>query len=214
MPVGDPHVLTLGDCASLFLRNRVGKRPAAEIRAPVEPRIRDDDGAIVVRNDCRIANSVESDVHDFLEVLCPISVEVEARRRLVPSRQRARLALATLRLASDNHLTSRKFLAHSGCLGFWLLNCIAFVPSLEKLLRIHSFHRSVRPNSVVFVIQQVDRRHDHLIMATYLRCNDVNLGLSNDVFCITMLQEILERVLNVEFETYKHRVGSLHLYGK
>jgi thymidylate synthase len=51
-------------------------------------------------------------------------------------------------------------------------------------------------------------------MFTNMRSNDVWLGLSHDVFCFTMLQEIVARSLAVELGAYKHAVGSLHLYVK
>jgi thymidylate synthase len=57
-------------------------------------------------------------------------------------------------------------------------------------------------------------RRDKLHMFTNMRSNDAWLGLSHDVFCFTMLQEILARSLGVELGTYKQAVGSLHLYTK
>jgi thymidylate synthase len=57
-------------------------------------------------------------------------------------------------------------------------------------------------------------RRDKLHMFTNMRSNDVWLGLSHDVFCFTMLQEIVARSLAVELGAYKHAVGSLHLYVK
>ena len=45
-----------------------------------------------------------------------------------------------------------------------------------------------------------------------MRSNDAFLGLSHDVFAFTMLQEIIARAVGVELGTYKHAVGSLHLY--
>jgi thymidylate synthase len=57
-------------------------------------------------------------------------------------------------------------------------------------------------------------RNDRLIMFTNMRSNDVFLGLPYDVFAFTMIQEILARTLGVEVGTYKHAVGSLHLYEK
>ena len=50
----------------------------------------------------------------------------------------------------------------------------------------------------------------HLIV--YMRSNDVIWGLTHDVFCFTMLQEIVSRELEVELGLYRHMVGSLHLY--
>lgn len=57
-------------------------------------------------------------------------------------------------------------------------------------------------------------RNDRLDMLTNMRSNDAFLGLSHDVFAFTMLQEILARSLFVSLGTYKHCVGSLHLYEK
>jgi thymidylate synthase len=57
-------------------------------------------------------------------------------------------------------------------------------------------------------------RHDKLHMFTNMRSNDVYWGLPHDVFFFTMLQEIMARDLSVELGTYKHAVGSLHLYVK
>jgi thymidylate synthase len=55
-------------------------------------------------------------------------------------------------------------------------------------------------------------RREALHMITYMRSNDVFLGLPHDIFCFTMLQEIIARTIAVEVGTYKHAVGSLHLY--
>ncbi len=57
-------------------------------------------------------------------------------------------------------------------------------------------------------------RHGKLHMFTNMRSNDVMWGLPHDVFSFTMLQEIMVRSLSVELGTYKHAVGSLHLYDK
>ena len=55
-------------------------------------------------------------------------------------------------------------------------------------------------------------RRSKLDMIVYMRSNDVITGLPHDIFCFTMLQEIAARTLSVELGTYKHCVGSLHLY--
>ena len=47
-----------------------------------------------------------------------------------------------------------------------------------------------------------------------MRSNDVYLGLPHDIFCFTMIQEILARTLSVKLGSYRHFVGSLHLYNK
>lgn len=55
-------------------------------------------------------------------------------------------------------------------------------------------------------------RDDRLDAVTYMRSNDAYRGLPHDVFCFTLLQEWVARRLGVELGTYKHTVGSLHVY--
>jgi len=55
-------------------------------------------------------------------------------------------------------------------------------------------------------------REERLHLLAYMRSNDAFLGLAHDIFAFTFLQEIVARSLNVEMGTYKHAVGSLHLY--
>ena len=55
-------------------------------------------------------------------------------------------------------------------------------------------------------------RNERLHLITYMRSNDVFRGFTHDFFTFTMLQEIMARSLSVELGTYKHHVGSLHLY--
>jgi thymidylate synthase len=55
-------------------------------------------------------------------------------------------------------------------------------------------------------------RNEKLDMIVYMRSNDAFLGLPHDIFCFTMLQEIIARSIGVELGLYKHCVGSLHLY--
>ena len=57
-------------------------------------------------------------------------------------------------------------------------------------------------------------RNDRLNLITHMRSNDIFLGLPHDIFCFTMLQEIMARDLGSEPGTYKHMVGSLHIYRK
>ena len=57
-------------------------------------------------------------------------------------------------------------------------------------------------------------RQETLHMVTYMRSNDVFLGLPHDIFCFTMLQEIIARTLSVDVGNYRHAVGSLHLYDR
>jgi thymidylate synthase len=55
-------------------------------------------------------------------------------------------------------------------------------------------------------------RDGKLQLIVYMRSNDAYLGLPHDVFCFTMLQEIMARYLEIEPGVYKHMVGSFHLY--
>jgi len=55
-------------------------------------------------------------------------------------------------------------------------------------------------------------RDGALSMVVYMRSNDVWKGLPHDVFCFTMLQEIVAVSLDVPLGRYHHTVGSLHLY--
>jgi thymidylate synthase len=51
-----------------------------------------------------------------------------------------------------------------------------------------------------------------LNLVVHMRSNDVYKGLPHDLFAFTMMQEILARDLGVALGTYKHMVGSFHLY--
>ncbi|NQV15375.1 thymidylate synthase, partial [bacterium] len=63
--------------------------------------------------------------------------------------------------------------------------------------------------SLQFMVR--DRRLD---MFTHMRSNDAYLGLPHDIFAFTMIQEIIARTLSIDIGTYKHFVGSLHLYDR
>lgn len=55
-------------------------------------------------------------------------------------------------------------------------------------------------------------REDSLDMMVNMRSNDIYRGLPHDIFCFTMIQEIIACQLNLKLGVYKHSVGSLHLY--
>ena len=55
-------------------------------------------------------------------------------------------------------------------------------------------------------------RSGRLNLVVHMRSNDAFVGLSHDIFCFTMLQEIMACSLEVELGSYIHLVGSLHLY--
>jgi thymidylate synthase len=57
-------------------------------------------------------------------------------------------------------------------------------------------------------------RQGKLHLFTNMRSNDIYWGLPHDVFCFTMLQELVANSIAAELGTYKHAVGSLHLYVK
>lgn len=59
---------------------------------------------------------------------------------------------------------------------------------------------------------QFHLRDDHLHMSVTLRSNDAYWGLPHDVFCFTMIQEMMARRLGVEMGQYYQHVGSMHVY--
>jgi thymidylate synthase len=57
-------------------------------------------------------------------------------------------------------------------------------------------------------------RNGALSLIVNMRSNDLWLGTLYDVFCFTVLQELMANELGVELGVYYHHVGSLHLYEK
>ncbi len=57
-------------------------------------------------------------------------------------------------------------------------------------------------------------REDRLNLITMMRSNDIIMGFPHDVFCFTMLQEIVARRLGIGLGWYNHFAGSMHLYDK
>jgi thymidylate synthase len=55
-------------------------------------------------------------------------------------------------------------------------------------------------------------RDGKLNLITNMRSNDVWLGATNDIFCFTMLQEMVASELGIELGFYQHNAGSLHVY--
>lgn len=51
-----------------------------------------------------------------------------------------------------------------------------------------------------------------LHMSVTMRSNDAYFGLPHDVFCFTMIQEMMARRLGVELGEYLQYVGSMHVY--
>lgn len=57
-------------------------------------------------------------------------------------------------------------------------------------------------------------RNERLHMSVTMRSNDAYMGLPHDVFCFTMLQEMMARHIGVELGEYHHYAGSMHFYDK
>lgn len=57
-------------------------------------------------------------------------------------------------------------------------------------------------------------RRGRLNLYVTMRSQDAYKGLPHDIFCFTMLQEIVARSVGAELGEYKQFVGSLHLYDK
>lgn len=55
-------------------------------------------------------------------------------------------------------------------------------------------------------------RNGRLSAITYMRSNDVFRGFPHDLFCFTMLQELIACCVGAELGSYHHMVGSLHMY--
>jgi thymidylate synthase len=55
-------------------------------------------------------------------------------------------------------------------------------------------------------------RKDHLHMSVTLRSNDAYFGLPHDVFCFTMIQEMMAGRLGVKMGEYYQYAGSMHVY--
>jgi thymidylate synthase len=62
------------------------------------------------------------------------------------------------------------------------------------------------------VALQFIRRRERLHMVVMMRSNDAYLGLPHDVFCFTMIQELVARALGIRVGEYRHFATSLHLY--
>lgn len=56
------------------------------------------------------------------------------------------------------------------------------------------------------------KRSGKVHLMVNMRSNDAYLGFPHDVFCFSMLQEIIARTVSADLGVYKHAVGSFHLY--
>ena len=57
-------------------------------------------------------------------------------------------------------------------------------------------------------------RNEKLNLVVYMRSNDAYLGLPHDLFCFTMLQELIALKTNLALGTYTHYATSMHVYEK
>jgi thymidylate synthase len=57
-------------------------------------------------------------------------------------------------------------------------------------------------------------RDEKLNLVVYMRSNDAYLGLPHDLFCFTMLQELIALKTNLALGTYTHYATSMHAYEK
>jgi thymidylate synthase len=75
---------------------------------------------------------------------------------------------------------------------------------------IHTEHKEVPCTTTL----QFHRRDERLHLSVTMRSNDAYLGLPHDVFCFTMIQEMMTKRLGLTLGEYFHHAGSLHLYEK
>lgn len=59
---------------------------------------------------------------------------------------------------------------------------------------------------------QFHLRDSTLHMSVNMRSNDAYFGLPHDIFCFTMIQEMMARRLGTEVGEYIHHAGSMHVY--
>lgn len=64
-------------------------------------------------------------------------------------------------------------------------------------------------NSIQFLV-----RDKKLTCCVSMRSNDAFRGLPHDIFCFTMIQEMIAREIDIELGPYNHFVGSFHIYDR
>ncbi len=70
----------------------------------------------------------------------------------------------------------------------------------------------IYPEVPCTVSLQFHLREGLLHLSANMRSNDAYKGLPHDVFCFTMIQEMMARRLRVEPGEYLHYAGSMHIY--
>jgi thymidylate synthase len=86
--------------------------------------------------------------------------------------------------------------------------------SRQAVIHIKDADDNVTKDVPCTVMLQYLIRNDKLYATTYMRSNDVWLGLPYDMFTFTCLQVKMAMELDIDVGSYTHIAGSLHLYEK
>jgi len=91
---------------------------------------------------------------------------------------------------------------------------VAQIFSASDLAQAANWNKPVdeEPEVPCTCVLQFAIRKDRVVLSTYMRSNDAYRGLPHDIFAFTMIQELVARRLDLDIGTYRHAVGSLHLY--
>jgi len=84
--------------------------------------------------------------------------------------------------------------------------------AISLIWREKDMHKKDTKDYPCTVYLQFFVREEKLCMISNMRSNDVWLGIPNDIFCFTMLQELMAFELGLEMGFYQHNDGSLHMY--
>jgi thymidylate synthase len=86
--------------------------------------------------------------------------------------------------------------------------------SRQAVIQLFDHIDIVEPHSDVpcTCVLQFLLRNEQLHTLVYMRSNDIYIGFPHDVFCFTMIQELIASALQVELGKYIHFAGSFHLY--
>jgi thymidylate synthase len=97
----------------------------------------------------------------------------------------------------------------------YVIRTLRGAPSSRKVVIQLFDHQDVveyHPDVPCTCMLQYLLRDGRLSAITYMRSNDVFRGMPHDLFCFTMLQELIARSVGAELGSYHHMVGSLHMY--
>lgn len=86
--------------------------------------------------------------------------------------------------------------------------------ALAVIWREHDMHVLKTKDLPCTISLQFFIRNNKLCMITNMRSNDIWLGATNDVFCFTMIQELIASELGIDIHFYQHNTGSMHLYDR